>query len=123
MMKRKWQIIGCLMKENELVLQLPSDVNLEGISACGQMLVDSDSVAFIYLLEQENEYVYLEIPQSIWLDCKRALEVNATFVLSNSNNSIELVQFDEEMEYLIDNIQGNGNYGEKMGKEVEAIFL
>ncbi|HWJ80557.1 MAG TPA: hypothetical protein VNR61_21035 [Niallia sp.] len=122
-MKKKWEIIGVIKSDHELIFQLPSDAKLENTSACGQMLVDSDSIAFIYLLEKDNEYVYLEIPQPLWNECKKALEANAVFILESGETRIVLEQFKEELEYLIENIQGNGNYGEKMGNEVETIFF
>ncbi|KAB7667565.1 hypothetical protein [Bacillus sp. B1-b2] len=122
-MKKIWQIIGSEKMENKVVLHVPNSVNLEEVSACGQMLVDSDSIGFIYLLEKENEYVYTLIPKSIWHDCKGGLEAQSTFILTNGETNIELVQFQEELEYLVENIKGNGNYGDEMVKEVEAIFL
>lgn len=122
-MKKIWQIIGTEKLEKNVLLHVPNNVNLEDVSACGQMLVDSDSVAFIYLLEKENEYVYLLIPKDTWDECKYGLESKSTFALTNGKTSIVLDQFQEELEYLVDNIKGNGNYGENMMKEVEAIFL
>ncbi|CAI9386477.1 MULTISPECIES: hypothetical protein [Bacillaceae] len=122
-MKQKWKITESIVRENELVFQLQEDANLENTKASGQMLVDSDSLAFIYLLEKENEYVYLEIPEMVWKDCKVALEANNAFFIKALNGELLLENFKEELEYLIENIRGNGNYGEDMEKAVSSVFL
>lgn len=122
MMKQKWKITESIVRENELVFQLQEDANLENTKASGQMLVDSDSLAFIYLLEKENEYVYLEIPEMVWKDCKVALEANNAFFIKALNGELLLENFKEELEYLIENIRGNGNYGEDMEKAVSSVF-
>lgn len=123
MMKQKWKITESIVRENELVFQLQENANLENTMASGQMLVDSDSLAFIYLLEKENEYVYLEIPEMVWKDCKVALEANNAFFIKALNGELLLENFKEELEYLIENIRGNGNYGEDMEKAVSSVFL
>lgn len=123
MMKQKWMIKESFIKENELVFQLQEDVNLKNTKASGQILVDSDSLAFIYLLEKENEYVYLEIPEMVWQDCKVALESKAAFLIKDANGELLLENFKDELEYLIENIRGNGNYGEEMEKAVSSVFL
>lgn len=122
MMKQKWKITESIVRENELVFQLQENANLENTMASGQMLVDSDSLAFIYLLEKENEYVYLEIPEMVWKDCKVALEANNAFFIKALNGELLLENFKEELEYLIENIRGNGNYGEEMEKAVSSVF-
>ncbi|MCF2648619.1 hypothetical protein ACTQ5K_16390 [Niallia sp. Sow4_A1] len=121
-MKQKWKITESIVRENELVFQLQENANLENTMASGQMLVDSDSLAFIYLLEKENEYVYLEIPEMVWKDCKVALEANNAFFIKALNGELLLENFKEELEYLIENIRGNGNYGEEMEKAVSSVF-
>lgn len=89
----------------------------------GQMLVDSDSVAFIYKLENETEFVYLSLPYSTWADLKATMEKErSVFVLVN-NIEIRLEGIKEELEYLVSNIEGNANYGEEMVSKVEEIFL
>ncbi|EOR22263.1 hypothetical protein KGR20_01485 [Cytobacillus oceanisediminis] len=122
-MKQKWKIKETIKRENELVFQLQENAILESTKACGQILVDSDSLAFIYLLEKENEYVYLEIPEKVWKDCKEAVDSNDAFFVKDANGEILLESFKEEIEYLIENIRGNGNYGEDMEKAVSSIFL
>ena len=122
-MKQKWKIKETIKRENELVFQLQENAILESTKACGQILVDSDSLAFIYLLEKENEYVYLEIPEKVWKDCKEAVDSNDALFVKDANGEILLESFKEEIEYLIENIRGNGNYGEDMEKAVSSIFL
>ena len=122
-MKQKWMIKETVIRENELIFQLQEDVVLENTKACGQMLVDSDSLAFIYLLEKENEYVYLEVPEMVWKDCKVALKANDAFLIKDANGELVLENFKDELEYLIENIRGNGNYGVSMENAVSSVFL
>lgn len=123
MMKQKWTIKESFIRENELVFQLQEDANLENTKASGQILVDSDSLAFIYLLEKENEYVYLEIPEMVWKDCKVALESKGNILIKDATGELLLENFTDELEYLIENIRGNGNYGEEMEEAVSTVFL
>ena len=86
------------------------------------MLVDSDGLSFVYLLEKEEDYTYIVIPNTVWKELKTALTEQLPVYLSNQSERLLLNQFHEELSYLIENIKGNSNYGEKMVNEVEAIF-
>ena len=86
------------------------------------MLVDSDGLSFIYLLEKEEDYTYIVIPNTVWNEIKIALTEQLPVYLSNQSERNLIKQFHEELSYLIENIKGNSNYGEKMVNEVEAIF-
>ncbi|TMU88065.1 hypothetical protein FGG79_08135 [Bacillus sp. BHET2] len=96
---------------------------LQGTSAAGQIIADSDNYAFVYLAENEEEYVYLYLNESIWSELKKALKEKAAVIAKSDEYSLELDQFIEELDYLVDNIEGNGNYGDEMVKKVESVFL
>lgn len=88
----------------------------------GQMLVDSDQFAFIYILENEDAYTYLALPEWSWPALKTANENgNKVFVVAGEEK-IELIHFNDELSYLIENIKGNSNYGDEMVKKVEDLF-
>jgi hypothetical protein len=108
--------------QTELQMEVDHDTSLNNYKASGQMLVDSDGLSFVYLLEKEDEYTYIVIPNTVWRDLKIALTEQLPVSLSNDSERLLLNQFHEELSYLIENIKGNSNYGEKMVDEVEAVF-
>ena len=122
-MNKKLQITKAEMTEKELILSVDHSTSFDYIKATGQMLVDSDDISFIYLLEADNQYVYLVIGKEYWNKIKECKQLELPVSLSNGNGKIVLEQFFEELDYLIQNIEGNGNYGEEMEKAVEAVFM
>lgn len=123
MMREKISVIGAKTTiENELHLQINNEISVRSLKALGQMLVDSDGLSFVYLIEKNNEYTYAIIKEDVWPQLKWAMEEKAAVRLSNDHESIELVDFLDELNYLVDNIKGNSNYGEDMVTKVEEIF-
>ncbi|MEQ2525751.1 hypothetical protein EKG37_14325 [Robertmurraya yapensis] len=108
--------------KNEIALLVEPETNLSEVKATGQMLVDSDGLSFVYVLEINDEYTYLAIKEDFWPELKRGMDSQANVYLSNSTEQLELENFFEELEYLVENIKGNGNYGEEMVAKVEACF-
>ncbi|BCB03053.1 hypothetical protein [Bacillus sp. KH172YL63] len=96
---------------------------LDGASAAGQIIADSDQYAFVYLAEKEDEYIYLYLDESLWPQLKTALSDKAAVIAKGGENKLELDSFTDELDYLVDNIEGNGNYGDEMVKKVESVFL
>lgn len=93
------------------------------LKASNRMLVDSDSLAFIYILESETEYYYVVFPQATWSDL-HAISMKSSKLELDLNNGvlIELTAICDELSYLTENIAGNSNYGEKMEQAVEKVF-
>ncbi|MDX8362548.1 hypothetical protein [Cytobacillus sp. IB215316] len=111
---------------NEQIIQLCSNdtsINITEGKDTKQMLVDSDQTAFIYIIECDEEYVYIEIPHACWKGLKQLLLHNYQAVLQVGNQRLQLENMKEELEYLINNIEGNTNYGDEMVSKVEEIFL
>lgn len=108
--------------QKEIQMEVDQQISLNQYRASGQMLVDSDGLSFVYLLEKEEDYTYIVIPNTVWKELKTALTEQLPVYLSNQSERLLLNQFHEELSYLIENIKGNSNYGEKMVNEVEAIF-
>jgi hypothetical protein len=108
--------------QKEIQMEVDQQISLNQYKASGQMLVDSDGLSFVYLLEKEEDYTYIVIPNTVWKELKIALTEQLPVYLSNQSERLLLNQFHEELSYLIENIKGNSNYGEKMVNEVEAIF-
>jgi hypothetical protein len=96
---------------------------ITGLKPACQIIADSDRCAFVYLAESDDEYVYLYLEEGIWGELKKAMEVNSPVIVNSPDESLELDQFQEELKYLVSNIEGNGNYGDEMVKKVEAAFI
>jgi hypothetical protein len=119
-MSQRIMIIDAIIENNELLLRTDSDV--ADLAATGQMLVDSDQISFIYIVEKEDSYQYISIPEKSWDVIREGLLAGLDASLSNKENKLHLIGFREEMDYLVANITGNSNYGEKMVAKVEQVF-
>jgi hypothetical protein len=112
-----------VLNQTELILEIDSSFILENVKASGQMLVDSATLSFVYLLENNNDsYTYLKVPEIFWSDLKEVISRELAVVVTNGQEKINLVHFREELTYLIENIKGNSNYGDEMVNKVEAEF-
>lgn len=122
-MRKHYEVSDAVMAENELRFMLHSnELRLDGLSDGAQMLVDSDHLSFIYLLDGPDEYVYIAIPNKFWGHLSDSLEQKSSVFLTNGDNSLELKSIHQELDYLIQNISGNANYGDEMEKAVEHAF-
>ncbi|SFE73828.1 UPF0738 family protein [Alteribacillus iranensis] len=86
-----------------------------------RMLADSDALTFVYVLDLDGEFVQLRLPKQTWPSLKTAYE-QGWEVLVQGPPLVKLGQFHQEMEYLLSNIPGNGNYGSDMVETVEKVF-
>jgi hypothetical protein len=122
-MRKKITIEKAERQDNKLVLfPAPHSFSLEEAKAKNYMLVDSDELAFIYIIEADNEFIYTSIPKSLWRELNEALKANIPVFLKDEKILLELSGMADELAYLIDNIEGNANYGEEMEKAVKETF-
>ncbi len=97
--------------------------SIDTLQEVGQLIADSEAFAFVYLLEDSEEYVYVYLEESTWTSLKELLTNKDKVYLKNNENHLELKHFYDELDYLISNIEGNGNYGEEMVSKVESVFI
>ncbi len=121
-MTEKLQVLNAEIAETKIILKVDESYPVSQLIPKGQILVDSDSFAFIYIAEKEDEYVYIVLHKDSWQSMKEGLAANLKLYISNGQDNLELIDWKEEMEYLIDNIEGNGNYGEEMEQAVTSVF-
>ncbi|WP_456275850.1 UPF0738 family protein [Bacillus sp. AK128] len=122
-MQKRISIEKIEWKEEELLLiSSPVDLNGSSIKAAERVLVDSDQLAFVYILELVDEYVYLSLSRNIWPELKKVLESHYPVKLIMGEQEIELIGLEMELDELVQNIEGNTNYGDEMVKEVESVF-
>ncbi|MFC0469533.1 hypothetical protein ACFFHM_03000 [Halalkalibacter kiskunsagensis] len=95
----------------------------QSLQAGNRMLVDSDGLAFVYILEDDSAFYYVSFPQETWSNLKDSYEQTASLMLILAEDiEIELTSIKEELSFLIENIEGNSNYGEEMERAVQEIF-
>ncbi|MBD8067509.1 hypothetical protein [Bacillus sp. PS06] len=123
-MQKKIEVTSAIINENRVEFQVgEAQIELTKIKATGQMLVDSDALSFIYIAENDSEYVYLSFPITVWKELQEMIEKNYIPVLVDGKDKLTLENMTEELTYLIGNIEGNANYGDEMVEKVENIFL
>ncbi|AMX83244.1 hypothetical protein GS3922_05865 [Geobacillus subterraneus] len=98
-------------------------VPLANVTPKRHMLVDSDGLAFVYILETADRFLYVIIPRQWWPELKAAFAKEETIWLESGGTAVELEQFGEELAYLLENIRGNANYGETLERSVQEVFF
>lgn len=121
-MSQRILITDAITENNELLLRADSKIEIDDLAPTGQMLVDSDQLSFIYIVEKDGGYQYISIPSETWNAIQEGLSTKMDAYLTANGKRLKLEGFCEEMEYLIANITGNSNYGEGMVAKVEQIF-
>ncbi|WP_342566908.1 hypothetical protein MKY09_13915 [Psychrobacillus sp. FSL K6-4046] len=117
-----FQVQSGVQLENDIRFTLEDVPKGLNIKAGGQMITDSDSLAFVYLLEGDSEYHYLKFGQDVWPLLVNTLKATEDPTLQIGDQRIVLVKFKEELEMLIFNIEGNDNYGVEFAQAVENAF-
>jgi len=120
-MNKRINVKAVKYEGNSLLFEIDESIN--GLIPKEQILVDSDNFAFIYLLENENDYTYIVLPEQIWPEINSAREQNLSILLTCNGEELELLSFWDELEFIISNIKGNSNYGHEMVGKVEQIFI
>ncbi|MDQ0230622.1 hypothetical protein [Metabacillus malikii] len=122
-MNKRIEVKRAIIETNRIHLHIDESLNeMVTLAPKGQMLVDSDRLSFIYLLETEDEFIYTDLPHTIWPQLKKAVDNKFDVVLSINEREIELINLVDELSYLIENIKDNANYGEEMEAKVTEIF-
>ncbi|KXZ13550.1 hypothetical protein AXI59_05080 [Bacillus nakamurai] len=121
-MQKRIEIQNASLSEDGLRLECGEDVSGAGRKASGQMLVDSDHFAFVYILESADSFEYVIIKENVWPALKEALDQRKPAILEAGDETVELSGLHEELDYLLENIKDNANYGE-MEEKVKRVFL
>jgi len=120
-MKKKIIIQTAVLTDSKLILE--TDESINGLIPGEQILVDSDNSAFIYLMEDQEDYTYIVLSEDLWSYLKTANEQKLSVLIKSNNEQIELINFHDELAYILSNIKGNSNYGDELVKKVESLFL
>ena len=109
------------IKQNKQQTAFHLDENVTVVPA-NQMIADSDAFAFIYIVEENEQYSYFAFDQSTWASLVRYIEANENPKVQIGDTELELTNFSEELISLIFNIEGNSNYGQQFVTLVETAF-
>ncbi|WP_368658609.1 hypothetical protein AB3Z07_04750 [Metabacillus halosaccharovorans] len=124
-MNTRIELVETKVEDHVLILEpaeISSGLEQSDVKAQGQMLVDSDQLAFIYILESGDEFVYASLPHRIWPQLKEALDKEYKVAMKWNGKQIELENLTEELHYLLENIKDNANYGDEMESKVVELF-
>lgn len=102
-----------------LLQEEPLNLN---VTAGGQLITDSDNMAFVYLMDSQDGYTYVQFPKIVWPLLAISLSSNQEPKIAWGESDIQLTNFREELEMLIFNIEGNHNYGAEFTEAVEEAF-
>lgn len=119
-MKKRITILKASITENRLLLEANEPIS--SLVPAEQILVDTKQYSFIYLMEDQEDYTYIDLPEQIWPFLKSAQAQKFPVWISFKEKQLELLNFHEELEYVISNIGGNSNYGNEMVTKVDGIF-
>ena len=123
-MQKRIEVVESRIEQQQLYLSTePFEAEINEIRATAQMITDSDNISFIYIIDVNNQFVYVSTGEKFWMDLKEALDGEYGVYLQLGDRTLQLEGFLEELQYLIDNIEGNANYGEEMVTAVEKCFL
>jgi hypothetical protein len=120
MMNKRILITKADITNNKVRLQANEPIT--GLTPAEQILVDSKQFSFVYLMENQEGYTYIDIPEPIWPLLKETLTKQIPVWIHFEEEELELTNFKEEFVELINNIRGNSNYGAEMVTKVEGIF-
>jgi hypothetical protein len=120
MMNKRILISTANISNNKLRLQASGSIT--GLTQTDQILVDSKQFSFVYLMENQEGYTYIDIPEPIWPLLKETVTKQIPVWIHFDEEEVELTSFNEELVEVINNIRGNSNYGEEMVTKVEETF-
>ncbi|WP_431029252.1 hypothetical protein [Lysinibacillus sp. LZ02] len=121
-MRNVYKVENYVDVHNKLTFSVNEEASTIQIIPAGQVIVDSDHHAFIYIVEEDGAFSYLSFGLDMWPALLEVVQRGENPYLSVGENTIELLHFYEELEALIYNIEGNDNYGESFVTAVEAAF-
>lgn len=121
-MRQKIKIANGFAEDQTVILEAENKIP-EGLSPASRVLADSDNAAFIYILDSEEGFSYVVLHEELWPLLKEALTSKMEVKLTDGETTFVLEDFQEEMNELLTNIQGNANYGTDMVNLVEGVFL
>lgn len=111
-----------IISDTEIQFTIEAQEPFEAIEAAGQMIADSDGNAFVYLLDTGTDYIYVQFKEHLWPIMLAALQREGVPLLQWGEQIIPMDSYHEELWMLLENIEGNDNYGSAFSSAVEIAF-
>ncbi|MET0787168.1 MAG: hypothetical protein ABWY25_10720 [Paenisporosarcina sp.] len=121
-MRKTYNVDSGVQNGTEIRFLLQEEPEELEVKAGGQLITDSDAMAFVYLMDSADGYTYVLFPKTVWPLLAISLSGEQEPILAWGAKDISLANFREELEMLIFNIEGNHNYGEDFSSAVEDAF-
>ncbi|MEK4384896.1 hypothetical protein MKZ25_03740 [Solibacillus sp. FSL W7-1464] len=107
---------------NEIHFILNEKKQLSQLQSTGQVIVDSDNEAFLYIIEENEAYSYISFANNVWPQLLQMLLTEQKAYLKVEDGLLSLEQFADELQGLLYNIEGNSNYGDQFVGNIEKAF-
>ena len=107
---------------NEIYFILNEKKQLSQLQSTGQVIVDSDNEAFLYIIEENEAYSYIGFSKNVWPHLLQMLMEEQKAYLKLEDGMLPLEQFADELQGLLYNIEGNSNYGDEFVENIENTF-
>ena len=107
---------------NEIYFILNEKKQLSQLQSTGQVIVDSDNEAFLYIIEENEAYSYISFSKNVWPQLIQMLLAEQKAYLKVEDGLLPLQQFADELQGLLYNIEGNSNYGDQFVDNIEKAF-
>lgn len=107
---------------NEIYFILNEKKQLSQLQSTGQVIVDSDNEAFLYIIEENEAYSYISFQKNVWPQLLQMLLAEQKAYLKVEDGLLPLQQFADELQGLLYNIEGNSNYGDQFVDNIEKAF-
>lgn len=105
------------IKHEDNVLKCNANKDIKGLTAAARMIVDSDNMEFVYLLDDGDSFQRLHFVRETWSMLKDFHGSEPVV-----NGEIRLAEFWEELDFLLDNIVDNKNYGQAFEGAIREEF-
>ncbi|GGI14947.1 hypothetical protein [Gottfriedia solisilvae] len=110
--------------ENAMMLIIENHtLNLANCHEVGTMIADSDQSSLLYIIEENEEFVYVTVPVEYWPEMKKAYDLKSEVFLQVGEAKFPLENWQNELTFLVQNVDGNFNYGEEFVKQIQSVFL
>lgn len=121
-MRKTYIVDSGVQNGSEIRFLLQEEPTNLDVKAGGQLITDSDNLSFVYLMDSQEGYTYVQFPKTVWPLLAISLSSDQDPQIAWGHSVIQLTNFREELEMLIFNIEGNHNYGAEFTEAVEETF-
>ncbi len=121
-MRKLVEVQNGIISDTEIQFIIEAQEPFEAIEAAGQMIADSDGNAFVYLLDTGTDYIYVQFKEHLWPAMLAALQREGVPLLKWGEQIMPMDSYHEELWMLLENIEGNDNYGSAFSSAVEIAF-